>query len=273
MSKETPRVSYKKFINRNVYTTVSTLDISFILVRPKYSGNIGYVARVIKNFGFNKLILINPLAEINQESKILSVHAVDVLERVKIYKTLEEGIEKEKINYLIGTTARLGSEKNPLRTVMPSNMLRDLSIPDSHIGILFGNEESGLTNEELSLCDMVVTIPTSSDYPVLNLSHAVAIIAYEFSLLLNKSRPMHHRPSLPRERKVLLHFMNNVLDMLDIPEYKKRIYKGILKNLVGRSFITGREVHSLIGIFKKIDQILMKCANVNISDKSLMNPH
>ncbi|MGQ4890964.1 MAG: RNA methyltransferase [Candidatus Njordarchaeia archaeon] len=239
------------------------MEIIFVLVRPKYSGNIGHSARVIKNFGFKKLVLVNPVAEIDYYADLATVHAKDVLHSAKIYSSIQEFMNIEKVKFLIGTTARVGGEKNPLRTPLPSNSIRNLKIPDAKIGVLFGNEESGLSNEELSFCDIVVTIPTSEEYPVLNLSHAVGIIAYEFSLMLSNYRLSKHRASTTKEREILLTHMYKLVDILTLPEERREIYKGILRNLVNRAFLTGREVHTLIGIFKKASHYLSKCKDMD----------
>ena len=239
------------------------MEIIFVLVRPKYSGNIGHSARVIKNFGFKKMVLIDPVAEIDYYADLAAVHAKDVLHSAKVYSSIEEFMDAEKVKFLIGTTARVGGEKNPLRTPIPSNSIRNLQLPDAKIGVLFGNEESGLSNEELSFCDVVVTIPTCEEYPVLNLSHAVGILAYEFSLMISNYRPSKHRASTQKEREILLTHMYNLVEVLNLPEERRAIYKGIIRNLVNRAFLTGREVHTLIGVFKKASLYLSKCKDVN----------
>ncbi len=241
------------------------LDIYFVLVRPKYSGNIGNVARVLKNFGFKNLVLINPIAEIDYEAWLHAVHARDVLYSAMVYSSIQEFMDDKKIKFLIGTTARVGGEKNPLRTVVPSNYIRDMRIPSSKIAVLFGNEEAGLTNEELSYCDVVVTIPTSPEYPAMNISHAVAIVAYEFSIMLQSENIIRQRPSSKLERDILLGYMNKLVDAVIKEETKKEIYKGIIKNMISRAYLTGREIHSLIGFFKRIERILDECRNIDVS--------
>lgn len=239
------------------------MEIYFVLVRPKYSGNIGNVARVIKNFGFKKLVLIEPTAEIDYDAWLYAVHAKDVLYDAKIYNSIQEFIDEERVKFLIGTTARIGGEKNPLRTPVLSNRLREVVIPDTKIAVLFGNEESGLTNDELMYCDLVVTIPTSEEYPVMNLSHAVAIIAYELSLLISEQRMTKHRPANIQEREILIKELENLVEKVVKSEEKLPIYKGIMQNLVKRAFLTGREAHTLIGIFKKIRAMLDECSDEN----------
>ncbi len=241
------------------------MEIYFVLVRPKYSGNIGHVARVLKNFGFKNLVLIAPQAEIDYDAWLFAVHARDVLYEAKIYDSIQEFIDKERVKFILGTTARIGGEKNPLRTPIHSNFIRNLELPDARIAVLFGNEESGLSNEELSYCDLVITIPTSEEYPVMNLSHAVAIIVYEFALLTGEGRITKHRPAMRVEKDILIKELEELVDLVTGTEEKKPIYKGIVRNMVNRAFLTGRETHTLIGIFKKIRRMLFECGNVDDS--------
>lgn len=236
-------------------------NIFFVLVRPKYSGNLGFSTRVIKNFGFRNLVLIEPIAEINDEAYRYAMHARELLDSVKIYSSIEEFLEDMDIDYVFGTTARVGSEKNPLRIAFPIEIVRFIEIPeDSRIAILFGNEESGLNNRELSLCDFVLTIPTAPEYPALNLSHAVAIVAYEFALAIKTIRELPFRAATRKERKVLTQALIDILNIVakKMPEGKREIYEGIIKNWVFRAFLTGREIHSLIGYARLVLKELQK---------------
>ena len=231
------------------------LDAIFFFVRPKYPGNIGSIARVIKNFGFLRLILVNPRCEINDEAYRLAAHAQDVLKNARVYNSLDDALNKEKINYVIGTTARIAGDKHPLRNAITSDKLRELSYPqDAQIAVLLGGEDYGLTNEELEKSDLVVTIPTSKEYPVMNVSHAAAIIAYELSLAFQKSRKLPYRAAEYHEKEILKKFLLELADqaLADFPAPKKEIYKRIIVNWVGRAFLTGREVHSLIGFVKRL---------------------
>ncbi|MCR8455093.1 MAG: RNA methyltransferase [Candidatus Korarchaeota archaeon] len=239
-------------------------NVYFVLVETKYPGNIGLSARAIKNFGFKKLVLIKPLTEIGEQAIRRAMRARDVLIGAKIYETLDEFINSEKIDFLLGTTAKVGSEKNPLRIAIPIDSLRGAILPqNSRIAILFGNEERGLSNRDLEKCDLVITVPTSPAYPSLNLSHAVAICAYELSLLAKTFRELPYRPATHLEREILIRNVLLLLDMVSekLPEPKKEIYRRILINFARRAFLTGREAHSLIGFTKMIIKKLQKSSS------------
>ena len=232
-----------------------SIEVFFVLVETKYQGNIGLAARAIKNFGFNRLILVNPICEVGREAYYRSMHAQDVLKSARIYGSVDEFVEAEEISFLIGTTAKVGSEKNPLRIAVPLNVIREFMFPvSSRIAILFGNEERGLKNDELSKCDIVVTIPTGEYYPTLNLAHAVVLVAYEFSLALKTCRELPYRPATQKEKEILCRLLSDIVEIVcyGLPEGKINIYKRIVCNIVGRAFLSGREAHSLIGIFKKV---------------------
>ncbi len=216
-------------------------------------------ARAIKNFGFKNLILIRPLCHITDESIYMAMHAKDIVKNISSYESIGEFVDDLNISYLIGTTARVGSEKNPLRIAVPINVLRNILIPTgSRIAILFGNEERGLRNEDLQKCDMVLTIPTSEEYPTLNLSHAVAIVAYELAHSIQTFRELPYRPATKLEKEILTKNFSELIDTIypDFPEAKRNIYKRIISNMIGRAFLSGREAHSLIGITKRIRKLL-----------------
>ena len=116
------------------------VKIYFVLVRPKFAENIGFVARVIKNFGFKNLILIAPRCDISCAYRT-AVHASDIMKNAQVYSSLTEFIETENINYVIGTTAivTLRSVKNPKRCAITSDALRNHTLPSGKIAVLFGS--------------------------------------------------------------------------------------------------------------------------------------
>ena len=151
-----------------------------ILVDPIIPGNVGAIARIIKNFDYNELLIVNSkqLELLNDESIARAKHGADILKNAKFYESLQDLFSQCNLDFLVGTTAQPGGSYNPLRlTISPKEMCKNLDI-NASIGLLFGREDSGLTNEELNLCDLLVTIPAGA-YSTLNISHAVGIILYE----------------------------------------------------------------------------------------------
>lgn len=225
---------------------------------PQFPGNIGFAARIIKNFGYTNLILIDP-CEIKEQTYKFAVRAAKVVKTAPSYDSLDHAVKKENIHYLIGTTARIGGKKNPKRNAVSSENLRSYPFPSqANIGVVFGPEQAGLENSQIRKCDLVATIPTSEKYPSINLSHSVGVIAYELSLREEKGRDLPYDPSKKKERDILIHYWKKLIETLyqHRSQGKIEIYKEIMENLAGRSFLTRRETHSLIGITKRILQLV-----------------
>ncbi|MBU1849510.1 MAG: RNA methyltransferase [Nanoarchaeota archaeon] len=227
--------------------------ISIVLVEPENQGNIGAIARLIANFEFEKLILINPKCKIEEEAYNRAKHAQKILKKAKI----SDFSKLKKFDYLIGTTAKLGSDYNiPRCPVTPEQLAEKISKLEkkTKIAILFGREGTGLTNEELKMCDFTVTIPGSENYPTLNLSHAVGIILYElFKKLSGDKRTEHIKSVSKREKDQIEKMFIEVLDKMTFstPE-KKETQKIVWKKIFGKSFLTKREAFAVMGFLKKL---------------------
>ena len=157
-------------------------NISFILHKPQLSENIGACARAIKNFSFNKLLLINP-KPIFPNDKIVatSVGAKDIIKKAQVYDNLEDSLNK--IDILVATSARFRNKNIKHISISDLNKI-DYS---KKIGFLFGSEASGLSNNEVSYADYTLQIPSNKNFRSLNISHSLIIIAYTVSsLILNK---------------------------------------------------------------------------------------
>lgn len=155
-----------------------TKNISIVLYKPKYAGNIGSVARAAKNMGIGNIIVAGAAGFDREEMQQRSTHlAADVLDQIQYCETINEALGG--FNYIVGTTARLGKARGPF--ISPRAAACDMAdiSQKNKIALLFGPEDTGLANEELRLCHAVVTIPTSREFTSLNLSHAVMILCYE----------------------------------------------------------------------------------------------
>ncbi len=152
-------------------------NVSVVLVNPKVPGNIGWSARGMKNMGLSKLALVNPVAYKFEEAKTFAYAADDVLEEARIFGSLEEALREAAL--AVGTTRRVGRRRRAIYFLRGAATRIVSEARANTVAVVFGNEERGLSNAELSLCDTVVTIPEETDYPSLNLSHAVTIVCYE----------------------------------------------------------------------------------------------
>jgi len=152
-------------------------DIRIVLIRPTHPGNVGAVARAIKNMQLESLYLVSPEDFPSPEATARAAGAGDVLERAVVCDSLDEAIKG--CHLVIGTTARMRRIEWPeLDTVACARTLLAGS-RQGPVALLFGQERMGLTNPELDRCQYVVTIPSNPEHPVLNLACAVQILAYE----------------------------------------------------------------------------------------------
>jgi len=223
---------------------VKAMQISIALVEPSYPINVGYAARVIKNFGYKKLILVNPKFDMQVARKFAS-HAVDILESAEKC-TFDKLIKKE--DYVIATTAiSAKSEGNLTRQTVPPWEIANM-ISGNIICFVFGRDTTGLTNKEIAKCDLIVKIPASRKYPTLNISHAISIILYEISKSSLRKKPFTSRTSVD---KIAANFAELAL-ISGVQEYKVKIMEEALRRILRRSKPTHRESSLLLGLPRKI---------------------
>lgn len=221
-----------------------SMELSVALVEQTYPINVGYTARIVKNFGYDKLLLINPKFSRFEARKFAS-HAVDVLDNAKEC-SFEDLVNKE--TYLIATTAvSAGRQANLTRQTVPPWEIASIATGRS-ICLVFGRDTTGLTNEEISRCDLLVKIPASRKYPTLNISHAVAIILYEISEMSIKNREVATRVSMDR---IATGFAELAL-IAGIQERKVHLIEEAFQRILRRSRPTEREASLLVGLPRKI---------------------
>ncbi len=156
----------------------SLRSISLAVVEPTYPVNVGHMARLAKNFGVASLILIDPAFDMDEALPYAS-RASDLLRSAEI--TPLKSLVK-RFDLLVVTTAIPGGSRNIRRdSASPEYAAKRIHESKGKVCILFGRETTGLTNEEIGLCDMIVSIPTNTSYRTLNISHAAAIILYILS--------------------------------------------------------------------------------------------
>ncbi len=228
---------------------MSQLRFRVVLVEPKYEGNVGSIARVMKNFGFSDLVIVNPPL-LEDFARAMASHAYDVLERARRVETLDEAVKGASL--VIATTG-LKSEKHneyfrrPVFT--PVQLNEKLEGKKGTIALLFGREDTGLTNEEIERCDIVVTIPAKQEYPIMNLAQAVGVVLYELSEIEGGKIELAPRESL---EQFYLH-IRKLLDEAGYPKHKKRRTMIMLRRICGRAELSEREIFTLRGILRSIE--------------------
>ena len=233
---------------------MSFSNISFILHKPQLSENIGACARSLKNFNFNKLIVINPRPVFPNDKIIAtSVGAKDIIKNSKIYESLEPVVEK--IDYLIATTSRFRN-KNIKHIKISELSGIDFS---KKIGFLFGPEASGLSNNEISFSNYVLQIPSNSKFNSLNLSHSLIIVAQTvFQLLdMKKSKYSKSKKIKPASKKNIQAMTNLCIKHLEEinffkPQEKKPKMLENLRSIFYKMDLSEKETRILSSVFASL---------------------
>ncbi len=216
--------------------------IDVVLVEIKIPENIGFIARVMKNFGFKNLILYK--CNLRRESLITAAHAKDIVVNARIIESLKDYLKEKSL--VVGTTGiRSKSVGRYVRkTVAPPELT---SILRENTAILFGREDFGLFDDELKLCDVVVSIPTSEEYPVMNVSHAAAIILYE----LSKVEVEREEAASQKDIEVLVDYFEELMHLIWYPKHRIKKSKIILKRAFGKAGLSKYEINHISGIIRK----------------------
>ena len=233
---------------------MSKSNISFILHKPQLSENIGACARAMKNFNFNKLILINP-KPIYPNDKILatSVGAKNIIKQSKKYENLERALSK--VDIVIATSARF---RNKNIKHISLDDLRKINLRKK-IGFLFGSEASGLSNDEISYANYTLQIPTNPDFKSLNLSHSLIIIAqYVASIIAMKNHEFKKSKKIKSASKKDIQSMLNLciknLESINFfkPNEKKPIMLENLRNIFYKMDLSDKETRILSSVFASL---------------------
>ena len=225
------------------------MKVRVILLEPESAGNIGSVARSMKNFGQNDLWIINPKAPIDIQARALAMHGFDVLSSAKIMTHLDKALTG--IDTVVATSSVTAkSTTNITRTaITPREFACALSSTRGNVALIFGRESSGLTNQEIENCDSLVTIPANRVYNVLNLSAAVSITLYELFQQEQRGREYPLATSIARQK--LLEQFELLVSRSGTHVHKRKLAIRAFRNVASRSFLSRREASLLIGVFRK----------------------
>ncbi|MBI4455249.1 MAG: RNA methyltransferase [Acidobacteria bacterium] len=238
----------------------ATPEVVFILVRPQYSGNLGSVARVLRNFRQKELRLVSPAAPWTEEARRMAVGADALVQNAACFHSLKHAIAD--LQWTLATTSlRNRGDREPLylRQVVKDIVKKATA---NRVGFIFGPEDSGLTDEEIGLCRALVHIPTSETYPTLNLAQAVAILAYELFLAdLPKmgSRALAGGASL---EGLFSHVREALLDIGFLHEKNPDRMLQVIRRILSRAQLSEQEVIVLRGICRQI--IWASCSNARL---------
>ena len=226
--------------------------IQVVLVEPESSLNVGMIARAMKNFDIRQLYIVNPRCEIGETARMYASHAQDIIDNIIIVDTLEE--LTKKFNVVVGTTGKIPKRSSIVRRyIFIDKLAKIISENSGNYLIILGREDIGLTNEELELCDLVATIDTSPSYPILNISHAAAIIFYE---LFKYHRKVTSRDEkiLPAKEEITIFLKYIELSLILQGKSKESISRTLLKirRLISECPFSKNDLRLMLGIIREL---------------------
>jgi len=228
----------------------------FILCRPQLGENIGSAARALKNFNIPNLRLINPrCAWPNQKAVATSVGAKNIINTTKVYKSLESSIGD--LDIIFASTARI--RKVNKKVISITDFTKKIR-KNKKVGIIFGPEASGLSNNEINCADYLVTIPTNKNFSSLNLSHSLILFCFQIFKHFSKKKfnfKTGYKSSIATKSQVnkFLAFIINGLDKKGFlqPDHKRQSMIRNINNIFHRLNLSEQEIRILLGIFTTLN--------------------
>ena len=230
-------------------------NIRIVLVNTSHPGNIGAVARAMKNMRLQNLVLVDPIAEFpSGKAWARASGAVDILDRARRVATLDEAIAD--CQWVVGTSARLRAIPWPLLDARACAQRMTMESETNQVALVFGRENSGLTNEELDKCQYLVHIPANAEYSSLNIAAAVQVLAYEIHVAhlqqagKGKIKPENDYPRASAEElEGLYQHFEQALVAIDFydPDNPRQLMRR-LRRLFNRAELDRMELNILRGI-------------------------
>ena len=240
---------------------MSLNNIHFILVRPQMGENIGSVARAIKNFNITKLRIVDPKCNWpSQKALATSVGANDVLKSSKIYDSVNKSIADLRV--VFASTSRIRKVNKKIISILD---LRKKIKKKQKIGIMFGPEASGLSNDELNCANYLVKIPTNRKFSSLNLSHSAIIFCFQLFQHFSNKKVIYNSTykSSVAKKSLVNKFLNFIINELDKkgflqPDHKRKSMIRNINNIFHRLNLSEQEIHILLGIFSTLNEFNKK---------------
>lgn len=225
------------------------MKLAVVLVSPKTSGNVGAAARAMLNMGVDDLRIVAPRCDYNDSaSRAMAVHAAELLDRAQVFDTLREAVADRDL--VVGTSARVRGELAPPQH--PAQV-RPLVQAATAPALVYGPEESGLSNADLELCRVTVRVPTA-EYASLNLSQAVLLTCYEF--LQSDAEPLREpsRPlALSDELEGMYSHLQDVMLLTGYTDAKRaRHTMRMWRVALDRAQLDSAEVRLIRGFFRQV---------------------
>jgi tRNA/rRNA methyltransferase len=229
---------------------VNSTPVKVIMMEPETGGNIGAIARSMKNFQLNDLWLVNPKTPINDEAKRFAMGGLKVLTSAKVVDTFNTALEG--VDLVVGTSSVAATSTSNLCrvSIKPSELAEKVQGAEGTIALVFGRESSGLSNQEVEACDFMVTIPANRQYNVLNVATAASIIFYELfdKGITRQNFELAARPTIER----LLTQFDTLVRLSNMAAHRRKLAHRAFRNIISRSLVSKREASLILGLFRKL---------------------
>ncbi|MCH1411277.1 MAG: RNA methyltransferase [Candidatus Poseidoniaceae archaeon] len=244
--------------------------LTVILVGTSHPGNLGAVCRGMLNHGFDRLRLVNPQCDIDDEARSRAKHAGRILDNATVHTTLEEAVSDTTL--VVGTSGKreLGRKTVFRHFLYPWDLASRLEDGEGHVALVFGEEGKGLSHEDLDRCDMLATLPTWEGYPIANLSHAVTLFLYELhrTRVLNRQGSDQALPDVvpinvrnePGLRRAYRESIEQFADVLPGLEERRMSVRQVLIRQAAKGGASDEELTRLIGAYLDATTALQRVA-------------
>ncbi len=238
-------------------------NLRVVLVEPQEAGNVGAVARAMKNFGFAELWIVGEHPELLPVSGWWASGADDVLASAHFAPTLLEAVHDAHMS--VATTSMRG-RTTPVSFTSRTLGARFASLGDDQtLALVFGRENSGLTREELVLCQYTAAIPTNESFPTMNLAQSLCVFCYELSAIRRAEAP-RDLPEAGLVERLHQRAQELLVEVGFLQEHKPdRIYEDV-RAMASRADLDAREVTILLGIIRQIEWKVQNPSGANRSD-------
>jgi TrmH family RNA methyltransferase len=231
------------------------MSIRIVLSRVSHPGNIGSAARAMKTMGLDRLCLVAPERFPAIEATVMAAGADDLLERAQVFPDVSSAVAD--CGLVVGTTSR--SRHLPWRVLEPREAAAEVAAAaaTSEVAVLFGAERTGLTNEEIERCQLLLTIPTGLAYGSLNVAMAVQVVAYEILLATRAAAGDGERRGIPLASATdMERFYGHLEQVLDEIDFRDRTGEGHLmarlRRFFNRAVPDQNEINILRGILTSV---------------------
>ena len=278
MNKKQQRKELSSFKKTHLAPEYSNLEFSVVLNMPEHAANIGAIARLMKNFNFEHLIVYNPVEKVEKirsyHTQGFAMHGKEILFNAEIISTENQidhlsGFKQlmNRFDIKIASTAK-GMHYTNIRRLatFPAELTLPVSEKPLKIALIFGRESHGLTNDEIELTDIVLRIPSDENYPTFNLSQACGIILYEIYkkihvLVIGRGL----KPVLlanNEDKQMLYKLIKSTIVNLQVRTYRKDNIVLAFKNIFERAFVSKKELNLIRGVFSKLNLYLKEKRNM-----------